>query len=328
VSRRSTRTMSAAVVAVALLATAACGGRVGENGRIGVVYLNAEGYYAGVERGISDVLGADGAGPQLLETNIRSDASRESSFINTMSSAGVDALIVSPASETASIPAVQLAQESGVPVICYNTCLEDRAAREYVQAFVLGSPEQFGRVSGEQMGQHFLDLGIPDPKIGIINCESLEVCITRREGFEAALRERVPGAQVVANQQGLLVDEAVERAEQVLTAHPDLDAFYGEAGSMTVGAVRAVQSRGKVGQVVVFGGDMSTQVAEMLQDGTVLKGMADISGITVGTLAARAAEQVLAGQPPAEFLIPAPVDAYLGPEDGARWLREHADGIP
>jgi sugar transport system substrate-binding protein len=138
----------------------------------------------------------------------------------------------------------------------------------------------------------------------------------------------VPGARIVANQQGLQLDEAVERGEQLLTAHPGIDAFYGEAGSQMLGAVKAVEARGRTGKTAVFGGDMSVEAAKKLQDGRVLKGVADISGIKVGRLAGRAARDVLAGRPTDEFVIPAPIDRYLGPKDGTRWLQEHSDGIP
>ncbi|MGJ9422202.1 substrate-binding domain-containing protein [Aeromicrobium sp. CF3.5] len=324
--KRSLRGLTA--VMVALLMLAGCGQRVGEEGRIGVVYLNAEGFYAGVKQGIEVAFDESGPAPQLLQTNVRSDPSQESSFIDTVSSAKVDALIVAPTSAEASIPALRLAHESGIPIVCYNTCLTDRATEEYVDAWVLGSPAEFGRISGEQMGEYFVSEGIDQPQVGVLNCEQFEVCIERREGFEAALLEAVPDAEIVANQQGLTVDESVRKADRILTSQPDLDAFYAEAGSATVGAVRAVQSRGQAGEVVVFGGDMSTQVARMLEDGSILKGVADISGIAVGEMAARTAQQLLAGDGPSELIVPAPVDAYLGPDDGSRWLAEHPDGVP
>ena len=302
--------------------------RIGENGRIAVIYLNAEGYYAGVKAGVQDEFATAGTAPQLIETNVQSDPSQESTFIDTVSSVKVNALIVSPTSAEASVPAIRLAHDSGVPVICYNTCISEVDAEKYVDAWILGSPEQFGRISGEQMGDYFVAQGITDPKVGIVNCEQFEVCTQRRNGFEKALLGRVPSAQVVANQQGLAVDEAVEAADRMLTAHPDLDAFYGEAGSMSVGAVRAVQARGLQGKVTVFGGDMSTQMAQMLVDGSVLKGVADISGIAVGKMAAQSALKILGGEKPDRLVVDAPVDAYLGPDDGSRWLAAHPDGIP
>jgi simple sugar transport system substrate-binding protein len=120
----------------------------------------------------------------------------------------------------------------------------------------------------------------------------------------------------------------VDVAEQILTAHPDVDAFYGEAGGATMGAVRAVQARDKVGQTVVFGSDMSTEAAQALASGEVLKGVVDISGIAVGRLAAQAAEQVRAGQLTSYTVVPAPIDLYADAGQGRAWLAAHPDGVP
>ncbi|MEK8070705.1 substrate-binding domain-containing protein [Rhodococcoides navarretei] len=319
-----------AVLGAALVALSAtgCADRIGENGRIAVVYLNAEGYYAGVARGVDDTFSAVGDSPQLLEANIRSDASQESTFVDTVASVKANALIISPASATASIPALELAHENDVPIICYNTCVEDSAAERLVSAYVLGDPKEFGAASGRQMAAHFQELGLIEPKVAVINCEQFEVCIERRIGFEEALTAAIPGAEIVANQEGLTLDEAVQRAEQVLTSSPDINAFYGEAGSQTIGAVRAVESRGLSGKVVVFGGDMSTQAAGMLQNGSILKGIADISGIKVGELAGNAALEVLDGNLPPDMIIRAPIDEYVGPDAGGEWIETHPDGIP
>lgn len=325
---RLTKKLLAAALAAATLLIAGCAGQIGADGRIGIVYLNAEGYYAGVQRGVENAFAEDDTSPQLIQTNIQSDASRESTFVDTISSVAADALVLSPASATASIPAVRLAHDSGIPVICYNTCLTDEATEAYVSAYILGDPAEFGAVSGRQMAAYFQDEGITEPKVGVINCEQFEVCIQRREGFEKALLEEVPGAELVANQEGLTLDEAVERSEQILTAHSDLDAFYGEAGSQMLGAVRAIQARGLDGEVTVFGGDMSTQAAQMLEDNTVLKGVADISGIKVGELTAEVTQDVLAGDEPDDVIIPAPIDEYSGPDAAAEWLETHPDGIP
>ncbi|MGA6205354.1 substrate-binding domain-containing protein [Nocardia testacea] len=323
------RKWGAILGAVLIAATVTgCAGKVGENGRVGVVYLNAEGYYAGVAKGLNETFTELPDAPQLLASNIQSDASKESTFVDTVASVKADALIISPASATASVPALRLAHEGGVPIICYNTCIADDAARELVSAYVLGDPKEFGAASGRQMAAYFREKGITAPKVAVINCEQFEVCIQRRIGFEEALTAAAPGATIVANQQGLTLDEAVQRAEQILTAQPDVDAFYGEAGSQMIGAARAVQARGKAGAVAVFGGDMSTQAAGMLRDGTILKGVTDISGIKVGELAGRAAVDVIDGNPPTEFVIPAPVDEYVGPQAAADWIETHPDGIP
>lgn len=324
---RRTKVAGAMTLALIMSVLSGCGQQIGADGRIGAVYLNAEGYYAGVQRGLEQGLEEASSEPQLLQTNIQSDASRESTFVDTIASAQTDALIISPASDTASIPAIRLAYENDVPVICYNTCIEDEAAEEYVSAYILGDPYEFGAASGRQMGEYFQEQGISEPKVAILNCEQFEVCIERREGFEEALFERVPDAEIVASQEGLTLDQALERGQQILTAHPDVDAFYGEAGSQMIGAVRAIQDRGSQ-DIVVFGGDMSSQAANMLESNDILKGVTDISGLQVGELASRTALQILGGEEPDEMVIPAPINEYVSSEDGAKWLESHPDGIP
>ncbi|OQO89781.1 sugar ABC transporter substrate-binding protein [Saccharomonospora piscinae] len=318
-----------ALMAVVLFGVvAACGGRVGENGRFGVVYMDAQGFYAGVRVGMQQEAEVLGRSPQLLQLNAQGDASKESTFIDQVSAAKVDALILSPASATASVPALKLAHESGIPIICYNTCVAEESAREYVSAYVLGDPTRFGELLGERAAEYFLAEGNTEPEIAVVNCEFVEVCIERRKGFEQALHAELPGARIVANQEGATIDEAVDVAERILTANPDLDAFYGEAGGATMGAVRAVQARNKVGQTVVFGSDMSTEAGQALAAEDILKGVVDISGITVGELAARAADDVRRGEITDYTVVPAPVELYATPEDGSDWLRAHPDGVP
>ncbi|WP_431907812.1 substrate-binding domain-containing protein [Amycolatopsis thermoflava] len=327
-TRRLGRAGLALLVVAALGLVTACAGKVGENGRFGVVYMDAQGYYAGVRAGMQQEAEALGRVPQLLQLNAQGDASKESTFVDQVSAAKVDALILSPASATASVPAIRLAHASGIPVICYNTCIADESARKYVSAYVLGDPVRFGALLGDQAADHFLAAGKTAPKIAVVNCEFVEVCVQRRLGFEQALKAKLPAAAIVANQEGATIDDAVDVAERILTAHPDVDAFYGEAGGATMGAVRAVQARGKVGQTVVFGSDMSTEAAQALAGNTVLKGVVDISGIAVGKLAANAADQVRRGELTEYTVVPAPIDLYASPEDGRAWLSAHPDGVP
>ncbi|GAB3473816.1 substrate-binding domain-containing protein [Nocardiopsis coralliicola] len=331
-SRRSRvvrgRVLATLAVALCLAAVAGCSGRVGEDGRVGVIYMDAQGFYAGVRQGMQDHADESGRRPQLLELNAQGDASEESTFVDVTSSADIDALVLSPVSATASIPAVRLAHESGIPVVCYNTCIEDEAAEKYVTTYILGDPHEFGRLLGDAAADHFEDEGNEAPAIGVLNCEFVEVCVQRREGFEEALFDRLPDAEIVANQQGATIDEAVDVGERVLTAHPDLDAFYGEAGGATMGAVRAVDSSGRTGDVVVFGSDMSTDAAEALADHSILKANVDISGLAVGRMGGETVDRILAGEETGELVTGAPVDLYTTPEDGARWLEEHPDGIP
>jgi sugar transport system substrate-binding protein len=296
--------------------------------KVGAIYMDAQGFYAGVRKGIQT--GANEAGRKLdvIETNAQGDASKESSFIDSLISSGVQAIIVSPVSADGSSRAIRRAHEAGIPVVCYNTCLNDADMKEYISAYAVGDPYDFGHKLGEAAADYFIAEKKDAPKIAVLNCEFVEVCVTRRKGFEEALKAKVPGAQIVANQEGAILDKAVSVASTMLSSNPDIDAFFGEAGGATLGAARAVKSQGKTGQVVVFGGDMTTEIAQELSDFTVIKAVVDISGQGLGKLALAQAIKSVDGQAPADIKVPYDIDVYKSSEDGKAWLKAHADGIP
>ena len=75
--------------------------------------------------------------------------------MNTLTSSGVSAIILSAVSTDGSVPAVRQASEAGIPVICYNTCVSDDAVDQYVTAWVLGDPLKFGGDLGKQAAAYF-----------------------------------------------------------------------------------------------------------------------------------------------------------------------------
>jgi simple sugar transport system substrate-binding protein len=299
--------------------------------RIGAVFLDTQGFYGGVQKGFQNEANAKQVSLKVLQTNTNDDPAAESSFASTMVSSKVDALIISAASATASVPAIRSAYSAGIPVICYNTCINQTDLQKYVYAYVVADPIKFGEMTGNAAADYFIKNKFTNPKIGIVNCEFAEVCQLRHQGFAQALQARVPGAQIVSNQAGTTADQAVSVATNMMTARPDLTAFYGESGGATIGAVKAIQAGGKTGSVIVFGSDMTTDIAKALQDGRILKAEVDVSGLVVGQLAF---DQVLqatnSGKLTTGHIIQAPIKAYTADNQVAitNWLKVHADGLP
>lgn len=330
------RLRKAVVVSAALaLVLTGCAGQAGgtasgeadDSLKIGAIYLDTQGFYAGVKKGVE--LGAEEAGKsvEFVETNAAADASKESSFIDTLISSQVDAILLSAVSADASTPALRNASNAGIPVVCYNTCINEEDAQKYVSAYAYGDPVEFGKATGEAAADYFEASSITDPQIAVLNCEFVEVCVQRREGFEQALTARNVNYTMVANQEGTDPTESIGVAENIITANPDVDAFYGESGGAAIGAVKAVQNKGLEGRTVVFGSDMTADLANALVDNTILKASIDVSGIAVGKAAIAAAIAVIDGEEQ-EFTVPVPIDVYSTPEQGMEWLENHPDGIP
>ncbi|STM80984.1 ABC transporter substrate-binding protein [Escherichia coli] len=83
---------------------------------------------------------------------------------------------------------------------------------------------------GNAAADYFIANKIDQPKIAVINCEAFEVCVQRRKGFEEVLKARVPGAQIVANQEGTVLDKAISVGEKTDYLHAGSQRHYGGIG--------------------------------------------------------------------------------------------------
>jgi ribose transport system substrate-binding protein len=92
----------------------------------------------------------------------------------------------------------------------------------------------------------------------------------RERGFEEVLAKEFPAIQLVARQYGM-ADRAKSRdaAEDILTAHPDLDGMFASAEANSIGAIQAIKSRNLSGKIKLVTFDSSDTHIEALKDGTI-----------------------------------------------------------
>lgn len=330
--KRAFATLAAITCALALVSCSGTTTPGGDNTgsekiRIGAIYMDSQGFYAGVKAGVNK--GADKAGVdiELIETNAQGDVSKETTFIDSLIAAQVDAIIMSAVSYDGSVAAVKAAHDAGIKVICYNACVNEDAIEKYVYAHVVGDPFKFGETMGTYVGEFYEGKGITDPKFGIVNCEQYEACKYRQQGFERALMAILPDAKIVSNQEGTETDRGIKVAEEMLTAHPEINGMWGQSGGAAEGALQGVINRGLQGKVWTFGSDMTTVLANGLVDGKVLQASVDVSGSSMGELTFSVAMDAINGVARTEKIVDAPIVLWKV-TDGARWLEEHPNGIP
>ncbi|TAN17948.1 MAG: ABC transporter substrate-binding protein, partial [Rhizobiaceae bacterium] len=68
---------------------------------------------------------------------------------------------------------------------------------------------------------------------------------------------------------GLTVREAVNQANDLLTAHPDIKGIYGMYDEAATGAAKALQTRKLVGKIAVATADGSPTTVRLLKDGVI-----------------------------------------------------------
>ena len=77
--------------------------------------------------------------------------------------------------------------------------------------------------------------------------------MAREKGFEDYVQKNLPGIQILDKRYGE-ADFAISlrAAENILTAHPDLDAMFASNESSAVGAAQALKQRGSKVKLVGF----------------------------------------------------------------------------
>lgn len=294
---------------------------------IGVIYLdNNSGFYAAVKKGVEQLAGEAGIDINLIEENSLQDPVREATSIDNMIAAQVDAILISAAGSESSVAAIKTAYDAGIPVVCYNTCIAEPALSEYISGYALGDNVEFGYNAGITLADELIASGVMEPSIGVVNCEFVEVCIDRKNGFERALEEKFEEFTIADSQAGGDASASLTVAQDILTANPDIDGFFGQYGDATLGAVKAVENAGRLGEIVIVGGDMNEPLADLVVDGSV-SGIADISGVLSGRVGLQTVLDLIDGNEPADLVVPVPGDIYDSPESAQKWMDDNPDGI-
>lgn len=286
--------------------------------KMGGIVFFSDFFMQTVQAGMKDA--ADKAGVDITFAVSELDEAKEARIIDDMITKGVDAILITPVSSDGSTAALKKAKEAGVEIICFNTTINEPGI---VSSFLFTPGEAHGERTGREAAKYIKEHMGGKVKLGMLNCEVYELCVGRRNGFIDALEKAGIDYEVVTNQQGFVADEAVNVAENVLQANPQINMLWAQNEGGTVGIVQAVKSMGLEDQVTVFGTDMNPQLAQMLlADDGVLLGTTGQSPYDMGFKALNAAIDLLEGKDVPEIQY-TPV-LYFGRDD-KDWVQEFLD---
>jgi len=235
------------------------------------------------------------AGVQFIEGNSDNKPDKEVELINTYSIRGVNAIIISPVSQSGSVQALKTAHEKGISIIINNTPLN----ADFYQAYIECSSEDLGQQTGKAAVAYIQKTLGGNAKIGIVAFKSQvpEQSNARVNGFKSQVTQ-LPGVQVVSEQDAWLPEMAVKTVGDMLTANPDINVVYAANEGGTTGAVLAVKNAGKAGKVAVFGTDCSQQLLDMLgAPDNILQAITSQRPVEVGEQSVAAAIKAVKGEP-------------------------------
>ncbi len=159
---------------------------------------------------------------------------------------------------------VKQAHDANIPVVCYNTCLNDDDAKALVYALVTTDQYKLGYDAGAAAADYFTKKGVAAPRFGILGCDVYEACRQRKAGFKDAVTKGVPGAVWAADQDGYEAGKATTTATNMLTGDTAIDGLFANNENGVIAAMQGVETTGRNGKVAVFGNDIDPQIAQYL----------------------------------------------------------------
>lgn len=232
----------------------------------GIVFQNDQ-FMRIVQFGMQDA--AEELGADLLLGNSANSPAQEIEMVNNYISSGVDGIMITPLSSTASVQALRDAYDEGIQIVTWNT----RIDADFPVAAVESSQFQLGESTGRVAREYIQNELGGSAKVAILAFDALvpEQSGARVDGFLSQI-EDLDGVEVVAKQDAWLAEDAVAVSEDIITANPDLDLIYAANEGGTVGSVQGVRNAGGQGDIAVFGIDASEQLADfLLADDNVLQ---------------------------------------------------------
>lgn len=241
-------------------------------------------FFVSLQQGAKDK--AEELGHELIVLDSGDDAARELSNVEDALSRGVDLLLINPTDSDAVVSSVRTANGRDVPVITL-----DRSANGGKVAAHVASDNVAG---GELAGNFVADkLGGKGQVVQLEGVAGASATRDRGEGFLKAIGSK-PDISLVASQpanfnrtQGLNV------MENLLQAHPGVNAVFAQNDEMALGAQRALQAANK--DILLVGFDGTDEGIKAVQAGKMDATVAQQPAL-IGSLGVEVADKMLKGK--------------------------------
>jgi ABC-type sugar transport system substrate-binding protein len=174
---------------------------------------------------------------------------------------GCSAILASPISATALDSVFKSALAQGVPAIVLNDAKSSLPGVVYVGP----DAEAIGRTAADYIAQQLPGGG----EVAMIEGDpGSSNALNRGKGFKEGLAQH-PNLNLVASQTAKWdTNQAQTVATAMLTAHPDIKAFYSQNDTMAFGVQAAIDATGLTGKVIVVGTDGIPQAKKQIAAGT------------------------------------------------------------
>lgn len=219
------------------------------------------------------------------------DRNEQIQIVETLTNAGVDAIVLTPMDDRALVRPVAEAKRAGIPTIIFNSALQ---GNDFV-AYISTDNYKGGVVAAKRVGALLKGRG---KAILVRVIASVEGSTKREQGFLDTMRSEFPGVTILSDNQyaGITTETAYQTVENLVSRFPDVEAIFTPNESTTFGCNRALEDHGLAGKVFHVGFDSSKKLIEALAKKEIY-GLVLQDPIQMGYRSVRTAVDYLRGRP-------------------------------
>lgn len=248
-------------------------------------------FWLAVKDGVQKAIDEKGIEVELVDIDANGDQAIMNDGIANLLSSGVDAILCAPSDSSAVGSALEQCQQSGVPVINFDTPVPDASL---VETIIASDNYNAGYVVGEDAASKMDD----GAKVLILHSPRASACVERFDGFIAALDESGKEYNIVNNLDGQGATEvSLGLTSDALVADPDLQVIFAVNDPSAMGAVTAIQQASVTleNDIMVYGVDGNPDAKKLIESGE-MEGTGSQSPETLGYESMMAAFDVLEGK--------------------------------
>jgi ribose transport system substrate-binding protein len=232
-------------------------------------------------------------GMSSIELDSHNSPTEQMTNVRTAITKGANAIVIGPVSSTSTPPMLRFLKEQNIPVAF--TGIGPQPGQTDFTSSVTANNEASGMAEGKFVCQLAKERG--GNKVGMLSLpQDRENAQKYLRGAKAAFKEEGCDLVQILQTNGLTVREAVNEANDLLTAHPDIKAIYGMYDEAATGAAKVLQTRNLVGKVAVVTADGSPTTVKLLRDG-VIQGIFLQEAVGQGIDATQQVYNALTGKP-------------------------------
>ncbi len=223
------------------------------------------------------------------------DVEKQMQIIENMIQTRVDVICVTPSGSKEIIPAIVKANQANIPVIIIDTRVDSLSLAEAggkTATFIGSDNFEGGRIAGEYIakrlngrGKIAVLEGIPGHETGDARLGGLRKSVDANSGIEIATSQ-------TANWER---DQGFNVFQNIMQSYPGIQALFACNDMMALGAVEAITTAGKTGQIIVVGFDAIGDAREAIRTGKMDGSIAQ-HPYDMGRLAIENAKKVIDGQ--------------------------------